>query len=85
LLLVAAMGFGPVACDSACTDLNKTICSCEPNETRQRACLERVSAGSKSVDAAGLEACENLIDTCNCAALADGNLAACGLAKETAD
>ena len=72
-------------CGDACIDLSEKICQCEPTEGRQQACLQRVSdeEGSKVVSQSDREVCETKLDSCTCAKLADGELAACGLSRDS--
>jgi hypothetical protein len=85
LLLVAAAALG-VACDDPCTELANTICDCEDTESRQQTCRNEVEAKAeaKPPDDAAQDRCQSILDadTCNCDALAEGQLAACGLAEE---
>jgi hypothetical protein len=73
------------ACGNPCDDLAKTICNCQPTNSAQTTCLNRVSSdNSPQPSSADLDTCQQLEKTCTCAALASGDLAACGLAKSPA-
>lgn len=69
------------SCDDPCVDLAKKICRCSETQTEQQACIQRVDAdaGEREASAEEQEVCADLIDTCTCKALAQGELAACGL------
>ncbi len=71
------------ACGNPCDDLVNTICGCNSNDTAIQACKNRVSADTMytSPTAAQKDTCSKLNDTCTCNALACGDFAACGLAK----
>jgi hypothetical protein len=72
-----------VGCGSPCDDLDNKICDCEANQTNKDACLTRVGNDKRTVDSTEQQRCSQLNKTCTCSALACGNLAACGLAKDT--
>ncbi|HET6345412.1 MAG TPA: hypothetical protein VFH51_10790 [Myxococcota bacterium] len=84
--LAAALLLG--GCSDPCKDLSERICNCKSTVDEQRACLtqvsnlasQRQSDPNKAVEREGLDTCKNLLATCTCAALAEGNLSACGLA-----
>ena len=80
-LLVAALILASwaSACDGPCRNLAEQICACEPNQTRERACLLNVDRATR--DPVGDEdaRCEELLKTCTCDALDRGDYAACGL------
>lgn len=84
LVVLFAMHF-VTACGDACTSLARKICRCERNQNDQQACISRVTSDTSVGSATEEEVavCRRLDDTCNCQALANGDLAACGLAKET--
>lgn len=71
------------ACSDSCVDLSQEICACEPSQTAQTACLNRLDTRTSLRDATEeeLERCTQLLDTCTCDALARGDYAACGLAE----
>lgn len=72
------------ACGDACEALAKEICRCGRTQNEQDACIQRVnndtSVGTPT-DAQKAE-CERLLDACTCDKLGQGDLAACGLAKQ---
>ena len=73
-----------VGCGNPCDDLANRICNCNPNDTSVTACKNRVSADTyPGPTSAQKDKCSQLLDTCNCTALACGNYAACGLAVDT--
>lgn len=81
LFFVALAAAGAVGCDGPCQDLAEQICACEPNETRERACLVNVDISTnESVDAEEDDRCRELQRSCTCDALDRGNYEACGLA-----
>lgn len=82
--LLAAVALA--SCDSPCKDLSEMVCSCERSQLEQQACVRRVDAESSQVPVSEeeLEACAAIIESgsCTCEALAEGDLQACGLARE---
>ncbi len=84
LTLAAALAALVAGCGSPCGDLANKICSCQPNDTQVQACNNGVSADTFGANptSAQEDRCAQLTKTCTCAALACGNLAACGLAKD---
>lgn len=87
LLALAALSTQVAACDDACLALSKEICRCESTQLAQQACIQRVeNEASQAPDGTPTvkqkERCTELIDSCNCDALAAGDLEACGLAYE---
>lgn len=73
------------ACSDPCVDLSEKVCRCERTEVEQRACIQRVNdeAGLRDTTTAQQDRCSELLDGCTCEALADGDLARCGLAYES--
>ncbi len=71
-----------VGCSSPCDELATKICSCEIDASHTQACNDRVASDTATATKAQQDRCAQLVDTCNCNALACGNLAACGLAKD---
>lgn len=86
LALVASLGLFAIACEDPCVELSKTVCKCEPTETEQRACTDRVDneAANETTTDAEKERCDKLLDRCDCDKLKQGDLAACGLADDGA-
>jgi hypothetical protein len=84
-LALAATGICLSACGDPCVDLSKKICKCEPSDTEQQACMQLVDVESKNVEANDKQKdqCADLLDSCTCDKLADGDLAACGLAHDS--
>ena len=72
-------------CEDSCVQLSREVCDCEPTELDQQACRQRVdiNTADSAPSTAQLECCEGLLDTCTCKKLENGDLAACGLARET--
>ncbi len=69
-------------CSGPCRALAETVCSCEPNDVEQQACLVRIDAvADRPVSTAEAERCDQLLESCTCDALAADNYAACGLTK----
>ncbi|MEK7705199.1 MAG: hypothetical protein AAB426_09590 [Myxococcota bacterium] len=81
IVLVVAVLVGASACDSPCVTLGHVICDCETSETAQQSCRQTVDDRSKDTDVSSADEkrCSELLDSCSCNKLADGNLAACGL------
>lgn len=78
-LLAGIFGAG---CTGPCRSLAEQICSCEPNDVEQQACVVRIDAVSdRTVSEAEANRCDQLLETCTCEALARDDFAACGLTK----
>ena len=78
VLAVAASG-----CDDPCLALTRDLCMCERTEFEQQACVQRIEAVSVPAPTAIEEdCCIALQESCTCDELAEGNLAACGVAQE---
>ena len=77
------MALGTAGCDEPCRVLADQVCECEPSEARQNACKSNVSdrAADTKVSEAEQERCSELLDTCTCERLEEGDWAACGLAR----
>ena len=77
------MALVAAGCGDPCVDLSHKICRCEPNDIEQRACMQRVDndAATRKTNEKQRNECNQLIDTCSCSKLAEGDLAACGLAQ----
>lgn len=84
LLLVAALG--AISCGHPCRELSDRVCRCAQNAEQEARCLRQVrslaSQDRGGRDAEAARQCAELLDTCTCEALAAGDLAACGLAKQ---
>lgn len=80
-----AMSALSLSCDDPCTKLSHKICECERDEYTQQACIQRVDTIAERRDVSEREenCCAELIDQCTCDKLADGDLAACGIAQES--
>jgi len=85
LALLGAVTLSSAGCGNACVDLAKQICSCQPTKAKQADCQTRVDTQKLASDAnkAERQRCSELVDTCTCAAIACGDLAACGLARDS--
>ena len=85
-LWAALMACALAHCGDPCRELSDAVCDCMPTRSQQQACRKRIHAlaaqRSDSADKAVRTTCESLLATCTCEALAQGNLAACGLAAE---
>lgn len=78
--LLFALALAASGCDGPCRTLSERICSCEPNRTEEQACILKVQIrGNEPVSMAEEARCSELLDSCNCKALADGDYLACGL------
>jgi len=82
-----ALLLGPVApaCGDPCRDLSDTICNCMPSRTEQQACRKRVhglAAQNATHEQKDRQICDDLLQSCTCEALAQGNFAACGLSQD---
>ncbi|MBI3179542.1 MAG: hypothetical protein HYZ27_07755 [Deltaproteobacteria bacterium] len=82
LALGVALGLA-AACSDPCTELAKQTCECKRNEGEKQACIQEVETRAKSDNpsAPAEKCCDALTDRCTCAALARGELAACGLVE----
>jgi hypothetical protein len=70
-------------CDDPCLSLARTLCRCERTETEQISCIQRVEAVAvPNPTPEEQDCCVQLLESCNCDALGDGDLAACGIAQE---
>jgi len=89
--LVGPLAFGAalfaVGCGDPCYDLSKTICRCYTTDLQQQGCVSALDADAQGDRASEEEqaVCQEILDakTCTCDALAEGDLAACGLAVDT--
>jgi hypothetical protein len=83
MYLAATAPLGVVACGNPCQDLGHAICNCEATAAAQQNCTANVDneAKNQSPSKAQQQCCSALLNTCTCDQLADGNLAACGLAQ----
>ena len=86
MIRVIALGtvvLSSAACDGPCRALAEQICACEPSARERRACSVRVENADARQDPTPEEQsiCSGLLDRCTCDALAQDNLAACGLTK----
>ncbi|MEL7368434.1 MAG: hypothetical protein AAFN74_05950 [Myxococcota bacterium] len=78
--LVALM-FAAVGCDGPCTNLAEQICSCQPNQTREQACLINVELSIRDPQTDEQSRCEELLRTCTCAAIDRGDFESCGITQ----
>jgi hypothetical protein len=70
-------------CGDACHHLAVHICQCGRTQIEQASCIQRVNTDTSAhVTPADKKVCEQLLDTCTCQALSEGNLEACGLSNE---
>lgn len=69
------------ACDGPCRMLNERICGCNPTTLERNACLDRLdlNARNRTVTVEEEARCEELLDTCSCAALDQNQDELCGL------
>lgn len=91
-LAVAALGafFAAAACGDPCRDLSDNVCSCMPTRAQAQACRKRVHAlaaqSARHAASRATEAeqnlCHNLLQSCSCERLAQGDFSACGLAED---
>ncbi|MEM7678929.1 MAG: hypothetical protein AAF449_23365 [Myxococcota bacterium] len=68
-------------CDGPCTNLAEQICSCEPNQTREQACLVNVELSIRNAQTDEQTRCEELLRTCTCASIDRGDFESCGLTQ----
>ncbi len=85
-VLVGASLLATAACGNPCRELSLKVCDCKPTQALRQACIARVraraAAASGDAQAADQKSCAARLEQCSCAALAAGNLQACGLSNE---
>lgn len=93
-----ALALLQVGCGNPCRDLSEKICQCLPTAERRTQCVSQInvlagqwnsnpnspSHAAGDQEAAGQRRCMQLLETCTCDKLQAGDLAACGLANESA-
>ncbi len=88
-LLLCLFALAGVACEDPCAELSNQVCACEPTESRQQTCMTEVEADADADPPTDAEQdkCEAILaaESCNCDNLAQGNLAACGLAEQRSE
>ncbi len=78
------------SCANPCVDLSKKICRCEEGDSRQQACIDRVTQEADNLPAdeqptqAEENRCAELEKSCTCKKLDAGDFAACGLTRPDA-
>lgn len=85
LALVWALIAPLAACGDPCRDLSDTVCNCMPSRQEQQACRKRVhalAAQNSDLSRDAKATCSELLQTCSCEALAQGDFSACGLAQD---
>ena len=73
-------------CSDPCTQLAQRICNCELTETARRSCrTDRITnqSGTVTIDDADKEFCAQKLETCDCAALDNDDLDACGFVNDS--
>ena len=86
IVALVALAWLASSCGDPCLNLSEQVCLCEASEQAQHACIQRIQnqAGTQpATPQATQETCSTLLESCTCARLAQGDLAACGLARET--
>lgn len=85
VLLTAPFVMGG-SCLDPCSQLAQKICSCLPTAAEQASCNQEATiqqnARSNTLQATDRTYCTQKLSECECRALKEGNLAACGLARE---
>ena len=82
MLAALALSAALAGCNGPCQTLADRICACEPNRTEEQSCQLTVQMRSNlPVSQAEAQVCSDLLDTCDCDALAREDYAACGLAN----
>lgn len=88
-LLVAFMVGLFAGCGNACKDLANHICDCQPTRGKKDRCQNSVSIANSnaSLSSEQQDLCSSILDSgaCTCQALQNGDLAACGLARDPLD
>ncbi len=86
--LALALGLGLFcmgsSCLNPCQQLADKICSCEATEADKQACRRQVQtqqANYQPTNPQRIE-CQQMLTQCECRALKEGNLKACGLSRE---
>lgn len=78
------------ACGDPCRELSDSICKCMPSRAQAQACRKRVHAlaaqnsrnAATQATPAQESACHDLLQSCSCERLAQGDFSACGLAED---
>jgi hypothetical protein len=83
--MTLSCAFAVAACSDPCVELARKVCRCERSETEQQACIQRIDSVEERTSEKDRDCCALLLDRCNCNKLADGDLAACGIAQEADD
>lgn len=98
LFAVVALSWGMLACGNPCRDLSEKICGCMTSYDARQSCNTRIgtldtqfntdpaspSYITPNAAAAGQSRCAQLLESCTCTALQNGDYQACGLAREVA-
>ena len=83
LTLLLALAVLATACGSACEDLAKKVCRCQPTEAKKDRCRINIDAAVRNFDLSDEQEnrCQKILDrgTCTCDAVLAGDLNACGL------
>lgn len=81
IVLLAAPAVLGSACQDPCVTLAERICNCAETPPERAECRQERVIGQRSVlviDEADRDLCEAKLDTCNCTAIDQNNLDACG-------
>jgi len=80
------LALGASACGSACADLARKICKCQPTRAKEDACKLATDSAKRNFEPSNSEenTCQKILNSgdCTCEALAAGDLAACGLSSD---
>lgn len=88
ILLLLVMGLGLTtmgsSCLNPCEQLADKICSCEPTEAERQACKRQASIQKDQREIRNEDRieCQKFMTTCQCRALEEGKLEACGLSRD---
>ena len=84
VLMAAVLMSTAFGCTKPCVELAQMICGCQPTQNMQAICYATfVSGNPVDISDADQNTCSSLLNTCSCAQLEVGNLAACGIANPT--
>ena len=72
------------SCLNPCEQLADKICSCQSSENQRLACKRetKLQQDQRTLSNADRLGCQEFLRTCECRAIAEGRLEACGLARE---
>lgn len=85
-VLVATLALAGAGCTDPCVALAERICNCESTATLRRACIaDRITNQQGRIETSDADKafCTEKLDTCDCVAVDENNLEACGFVAES--